>query len=209
MLPTISAFPNQYFYNRSIRDSPERQAAAVSIGASKCVTFYDHDSLESRVGQSLANEGEANQIIELLLQYIQHSPPQTIGVISMYAAQADLLRVKARAALGEDHGIEIHTVDAFQGRDKDTIVISTVRSNATGTIGFLKDPRRLNVALTRARNRLYVYGNTDTLSRVSPWDREESLPSQYVKWLQQVSPHQGWGAYFKADSLNVAEKAHS
>ena len=82
-----------------------------------------------------------------------------IGVITPYAAQARLLREKLPIA-----GLEIDTVDGFQGREKEAIVISLVRSNESGEIGFLSDLRRTNVAMTRARRKLIMIGDSATLS---------------------------------------------
>ena len=62
-------------------------------------------------------------------------------------------------------GVEVSTVDGFQGREKEVIVISTVRSNERGVVGFLADKRRMNVAVTRARRRCVLIGDADTLSR--------------------------------------------
>lgn len=103
-----------------------------------------------------------------------------IGVISPYAAQIKQLTTMLREdpdrharftellgryrALELPH-IEVKTVDGFEGREKDVIVFSTVRSNPLGNIGFLADRRRLNVGLTRARKGLFVIGNTPTLLR--------------------------------------------
>ena len=82
-----------------------------------------------------------------------------IGVITPYAAQARLLREKLLMS-----DLEIDTVDGFQGREKEAIVISLVRSNERGEIGFLSDLRRMNVAMTRARRELLVIGDSATLS---------------------------------------------
>ncbi len=82
-----------------------------------------------------------------------------IGVITPYAAQARLLREKL--PMGD---LEIDTVDGFQGREKEAIVISLVRSNERGEIGFLADLRRTNVAMTRARRKLILIGDSATLS---------------------------------------------
>ena len=189
MRPEISAFPNKHFYAGSIRDSEERQDVGEKL-AHAAVTFYHHTHLETKVGKSFINNGEIDAIICELLHLRKEQSQQgledhtifsKIGVISMYASQAEALRIKVRAALGEDHGIEIHTVDGFQGRDKDTIIISTVRSNSSGQIGFLKDPRRLNVALTRARNRLLVFGNANTLSFPRYWETGDKPMAQY--WI--------------------------
>ena len=81
-----------------------------------------------------------------------------IAVIAPYAAQVRLLRDQF-----EGQGLEIDTVDGFQGREKEVVVISLVRSNAINEIGFLSDRRRMNVALTRARRKLVVIGDSATL----------------------------------------------
>jgi len=83
-----------------------------------------------------------------------------IAVIAPYAAQVRWLREHC-----ESEDLEIDTVDGFQGREKEAVVISCVRSNETGEIGFLSDARRMNVALTRARRKLIVVGDSATLGR--------------------------------------------
>ncbi len=85
--------------------------------------------------------------------------PGQIAVISPYAAQVRLLR----EWLGAD-GLEVDSVDGFQGREKEAVVISLVRSNRQGEIGFLGDVRRMNVAMTRARRKLIVIGDSATIS---------------------------------------------
>jgi superfamily I DNA and/or RNA helicase len=85
-------------------------------------------------------------------------PPADIAVIAPYAAQVRWLRERA-----VDPALEIDTVDGFQGREKEAVVISLVRSNRQGEIGFLADTRRMNVALTRARRKLIVIGDSATI----------------------------------------------
>ena len=85
--------------------------------------------------------------------------PSEIAVITPYSAQARLLR-----DLIPDTGVEIDTVDGFQGREKEVVIISLVRSNDKGELGFLNDTRRMNVALTRARRKLIVFGDSATLA---------------------------------------------
>jgi len=84
--------------------------------------------------------------------------PEHIGVISPYDDQVTLIR------RGAPEGVEVKTVDGFQGREKEVIILSLVRSNEEGRIGFLRDLRRLNVAITRARRKLYIVGDSTTLS---------------------------------------------
>lgn len=85
--------------------------------------------------------------------------PEDISAIAPYAAQVRLLRELLPIA-----GLEIDSVDGFQGREKEAVVRSLVRSNNEGEIGFLADVRRLNVALTRARRKLFVGGDRATLA---------------------------------------------
>jgi superfamily I DNA and/or RNA helicase len=84
--------------------------------------------------------------------------PRQIAVIAPYAAQVRALREQLAI-----EGLEIDTVDGFQGREKEAVIISLVRSNTTGEIGFLGDTRRMNVALTRARRALIVIGDSATI----------------------------------------------
>lgn len=90
-------------------------------------------------------------------------PPQSIGIISPYNAQVTLL--KKSLYQEEIAGVEVSTVDGFQGREKDVIIISLVRSNDKFEVGFLKDKRRLNVAMTRPKRQLCVIGDLELLSR--------------------------------------------
>lgn len=110
-------------------------------------------------GQSRHNRREADlvaiQVNALLKAGVAASQ---IGVITPYAAQARLLREKL--TMGD---LEIDTVDGFQGREKEAIIISLVRSNERGEIGFLSDLRRTNVAMTRARRKLLMVGDSATL----------------------------------------------
>ena len=88
---------------------------------------------------------------------------EDIGIITPYAAQVSLLISKLR---GEENlqNVEIATVDGFQGREKRVVIISMVRSNEQGEVGFLSDKRRLNVSITRAKQLLAIVGDADTLN---------------------------------------------
>jgi superfamily I DNA and/or RNA helicase len=84
-------------------------------------------------------------------------------VIAPYGAQVQRLRQLLAARVEE--GLEVDTVDGFQGREKEAVVVSLVRANEAGDVGFLADVRRMNVALTRARKKLVVVGDGATVSR--------------------------------------------
>lgn len=114
---------------------------------------------------SLVNPGEVEIIRRLLAESRQGEEEETpsVGVISLYAAQA---RTLARSLT--DPNIQISTVDAFQGSEKDAIILSTVRSKA---IGFSADPKRLNVAITRAKGQCVIVGNRVLLEANPLWHR--------------------------------------
>jgi superfamily I DNA and/or RNA helicase len=110
-------------------------------------------------GESRRNPAEA-ELVGRQVQAVLDAglPPRDIAVIAPYAAQVRLLREQLPI-----DGLEIDTVDGFQGREKEAVIISLVRSNANGEIGFLADSRRMNVALTRARRKLIVIGDSATI----------------------------------------------
>jgi len=111
-------------------------------------------------GKSRLNPQEAEVVVRQVRALLDAKvPAEAIGVIAPYAAQVRFLREKAPVP-----GLEIDSVDGFQGREKEVIVLSMVRSNADGEVGFLADVRRMNVALTRARRKLLVIGDSATLS---------------------------------------------
>ena len=110
---------------------------------------------------SRENEGEAalcGRLVRALLA--AGLAPRDLGVITPYAAQARRLKALLRGV-----GAEIGSVDGFQGREKEAVIVSLVRSNEKGEIGFLSDTRRMNVALTRARRLLIVVGDSATIGR--------------------------------------------
>jgi ATP-dependent RNA/DNA helicase IGHMBP2 len=93
--------------------------------------------------------------------------PDDIAIISPYSAQVKLLTGMVLGDKGEPDGmasLEIDSVDAFQGREKEAVIVSLVRSNREGKLGFLTDTRRMNVAMTRAKRKLIMIGDSATLS---------------------------------------------
>ncbi|MEO1618385.1 MAG: AAA domain-containing protein [Planctomycetota bacterium] len=110
-------------------------------------------------GESKYNAGEAKVITQVVGELVEHGlPAEEIAVIAPYAAQVRWLR--GTPALRD---IEIDTVDGFQGREREAVLITLTRSNDRGEIGFLADERRMNVALTRAKRKLVVVGDSATL----------------------------------------------
>lgn len=108
---------------------------------------------------SRENPAEAEIVDRIINSYLDLLPPRNIGVISPYDDQVGLLNSNH-----DEEDLEIKTVDGFQGREKEAIVISFVRSNGENQLGFLTDERRLNVSLTRAKRKLVMVGDSDTLA---------------------------------------------
>ena len=138
-------------------------------------TNYSPPSEGGGGGGSISNEHEARLTILALQAYFELIGKQRIlderldvGIISPYRAQVQLLRqlLKKNEALKPFRQlISVNTVDGFQGQERDIIVISLVRSNDEGQIGFLRDLRRMNVAITRARMKVIILGDRSTLTR--------------------------------------------
>ena len=132
---------------------------------------------EQFVGSSFGriNKGEAELTLKTLVDYFTKIGKQRVlderidvGVISPYRAQVQYLRslIKKRAFFKPYRSlISMNTVDGFQGQERDVILISLVRSNDDGQIGFLRDLRRMNVAITRARMKLIILGNVQTMTK--------------------------------------------
>ena len=145
----------------------------------KVITLVDttgeDDSFMENVGDddddSKSNLGEAEIVMQTIEKFLSDAYkilPNEIGVITPYSGQVSLLR-EMRAARAEENAlfkdIEISTVDGFQGREKEAIIISTVRSNENNEVGFLSDARRMNVAVTRARKHVTLICNCETVSK--------------------------------------------
>jgi ATP-dependent RNA/DNA helicase IGHMBP2 len=133
-------------------------------------------------GESRLNRQEAAVVCRKIREFLEWGvAPGDIAVIATYAAQVRLLRERLSVP-----GLEIDSVDGFQGREKEVVVISLVRSNERGEIGFLQELRRMNVAMTRARRKLLVIGDSATLC-THPFyrrmiDRFETLGAYRTVW---------------------------
>jgi superfamily I DNA and/or RNA helicase len=115
-----------------------------------------------RVDPSTFNPGNAERIAAEARRLLSRGlPPTEVAIIAAYSAQARRLRELLRAERAA--GLEIGTVDGFQGREKEAVIVDLVRSNDHGEIGFLANTRRMNVALTRARRFLLVVADSATL----------------------------------------------
>ena len=163
-------------------DAPEDSASAASSEsasspASAANQNSDLNFKEQFVGESFGriNKAEAELTLLTLAEYFTKIGKQRVlsesidvGIISPYRAQVQYLKKlikKYEFFKPYRRLISVNTVDGFQGQERDVILISLVRSNDEGQIGFLKDLRRMNVAMTRARMKLIILGNKDTMTK--------------------------------------------
>jgi superfamily I DNA and/or RNA helicase len=154
MRQSIAQFSSNYFYNGLLQTAAHLQNSGTHI------CFIDtagsgFNETKGSDGTSLQNEGEL-KLIEKLIE-TENLNIATSALISPYSGQVSA----AKENLAK--GLRISTIDSFQGQEKETIIISLVRSNDDNDIGFLKDYRRTNVAITRAKEQLYIIGDSATL----------------------------------------------
>ena len=179
MHPDISLFPSTAFYDKQLVDGPRMTELTAQPWHGTALfgpfRFFDvRTPEEPGRSHSLQNPSEAQvamQVYEALCACAGSSLQDRIGFVSMYKAQVELLKTLFIKRYGRStaHEVEFSSVDGFQGQEKDIIVISCVRSNRDGNMGFLTDYRRLNVALTRARSNMIVIGNADMLCKDKIW----------------------------------------
>lgn len=175
----IMNFSSDWFYEGQVKPAPEIKHRGI-LDWDTPLVWIDTEELkagEEFVGESFGriNMQEAGLLLRELEAYIRKIGKQRIleesvdfGIISPYKAQVQYLRgqFKKIAFFKPFRNlITVNTVDGFQGQERDVILISLVRANEEGRIGFLKDLRRMNVAITRARMKVMIFGNIPTLTR--------------------------------------------
>ena len=175
----IMRFSSEWFYGGVLRSAPEVKYRSILDFDTpiEWVNTEGMDCNEEFVGESYGriNKPEAELCIGQLKQYITRigrerflSERIDVGIISPYKAQVQYLRqLMRRDSFFKPYRplITVNTVDGFQGQERDVILISLVRANEEGQIGFLNDLRRMNVAITRARMKLIILGDASTLTR--------------------------------------------
>ncbi|KAJ8433105.1 hypothetical protein Cgig2_020601 [Carnegiea gigantea] len=183
MHPALSEFPSNSFYEGTLQNGVtinERQSSGIDFPwpvPNRPMFFYVQMGQEeiSSSGTSYLNRTEAANVEKIVTTFLRSGVvPSQIGVITPYEGQrAYIVNYMSRnGALRQQlyKEIEVASVDSFQGREKDYIILSCVRSNEHQGIGFLNDPRRLNVALTRARYGIVILGNPKVLSKQPLWN---------------------------------------
>jgi len=174
MSEDIMRFSSDYFYDGQVESAPEVKYRSI-LDLDKAIEWKSlEETEESLLNSSRINTAEAELTLDTLQQYFERIGKQRllderidVGIISPYRAQVQLLRrmlMKREYFKPFRRLITVNTVDGFQGQERDVIVVSLVRSNDEGQIGFLRDLRRMNVAMTRARMKLIIIGNALTLT---------------------------------------------
>ena len=184
----IMRFSSDYFYDGQVESAPNvkyRGILDLDVAMewvnpsenSEYSEYSDKSFKETFIGESFGriNKDEAELTLNTLQQYFERISKQRllderidVGIISPYRAQVQYLRrllMKREFFKPFRRQISINTVDGFQGQERDIIVLSMVRSNDDGQIGFLRDLRRMNVAITRARMKVIILGDVATLTR--------------------------------------------
>ena len=186
MHPVLAEFPSQTFYEGRLKSAPsgakQHPLNIPWINQDRPLVFIDvpawidaHFS-ESRVGTSYKNDAEGEVVVEVIKSLINYQvSPLEIAILTPYTGQVQCIRDKLSLHV---KGVEVCTIDGFQGREKEIIIFSTVRSNLHGELGFTNDKYRMNVLLTRAKHAVIGVGCRVALSVGSElWD----------KWLKHVS----------------------
>ena len=191
----IMRFSSDWFYGNQVESAPEVKYRSIldldvpmewvdtaeaygangTNGANGPYGTYEPHEAHGPESLSLLNRAEAELTLQTLQEYFEKigktrvlNERLDVGVISPYRAQVQYLRSqfkKKEYFKPFRHLITVNTVDGFQGQERDIIVISLVRSNDEGQIGFLRDLRRMNVAITRARMKLIILGDATTMTR--------------------------------------------
>ncbi len=174
MKQEIMHFANKHFYKGKLIAHP---STSYSIDMPSLLFVQVEGEEKKRKGStSYYNKKELEKVKELVEMFLSKGfKPNQIGVISPYDDQVEMLKKSLKGY----EGLEIKTVDGFQGREKEVIIISLVRANEKNKLGFLEDLRRLNVSVTRARKHLVIVGNEKTLA-------SHEVYAQLLKYAREV-----------------------
>lgn len=197
MHPAIGQLVSDVFYGGELRhgvtdENRRHELGWIPVPVMWLSTSAEPGRLEQKHGSSFENPLEASGVLVLLERmeqsYREAGQCREVGVISGYSAQIQALRARIRPADRERWqalDIEVATVDAFQGRDRDIIVYTPVRSNVERRLGFMKDRRRLNVALSRARQLLVIIGDATMLEQAS----SDAQQNPFYQVIQHIKNH--------------------
>jgi len=181
--PEIIGFSAKYVYEEKIKPAEECRKQILKIKSNhpvlneKPVVFVHVEGEEEREGRSKFNSREIEVCVELIRELKKYLNPEEVGVISPYVAQRKRIAERVK-------GVEVDTVDAFQGREKDVIIFSVT---STGSMDFVSNPNRLNVAFTRARKKLIVVGNGRAIYRF-----KDSMLYKFLEYVYELNGIYDW-----------------
>lgn len=212
MHPSISLFPNREFYGKQIMDGPNVKDVKYSKRFLEGSIFGSYSFIDINPGKeqfddkhSRKNLVEVYVVAEIIANLHKRSliskQKLRVGCISPYKAQVSAIQEK----LGEkysrdadsDFSVNVRSVDGFQGGEEDVVIISTVRCNGNGSVGFLSNHQRTNVALTRARHCLWIVGNGATLM------------NSHSVWKKLVLDTKARGCFYNARDNKILVQAIS
>ncbi|NWX86871.1 SETX helicase, partial [Nothoprocta pentlandii] len=177
MHPDICLFPSSYVYGRTLKTdkATEENRCSSEWPFQPYLIFDVRDGREERDNDSFSNPQEVKLVIELIKAIKEKKKDfglRQIGIITPYSAQKKKIQEELERVFKNNSSGEVDTVDAFQGREKDCIIVTCVRANSSkGSIGFLASLQRLNVTITRARFSLFILGRLETLMENEDWNK--------------------------------------
>uniref|UniRef100_A0A2K6TZH2 Probable helicase senataxin n=1 Tax=Saimiri boliviensis boliviensis TaxID=39432 RepID=A0A2K6TZH2_SAIBB len=177
MHPDICLFPSNYVYNRNLKTNRQTETIRCSSDwpFQPYLVFDVGDGSERRDNDSYVNVQEIKLVIELIKLIKDKRKDVTfrnIGIITHYKAQKTMIQKDLDKEFDRKGPAEVDTVDAFQGRQKDCVIVTCVRANTMqGSIGFLASLQRLNVTITRAKYSLFILGHLRTLMENQHWNQ--------------------------------------
>ncbi|KAG0470401.1 hypothetical protein HPP92_017101 [Vanilla planifolia] len=215
MHPEICSFPSLHFYDKKLLNGIDMESKSakfhqhVYLGPYMFFDIADGHENHGKGSSSLSlyNEAEVEAAISIMRflrkRYVSEFTSKKIGIITPYKSQLHLLRSRFSSVFGPGtmSDMEFNTVDGFQGREVDILVLSTVRSSAhisrsTGSssrnIGFVADVRRMNVALTRAKFSLWIVGNANTLQTNPHWSALVQNAKERNLFLSILQPYESF-----------------
>ncbi|KAI5591251.1 hypothetical protein POPTR_004G077650v4 [Populus trichocarpa] len=208
MHPSISLFPNKEFYDMLIQDASNVKERNYQKQFLQGNMYGPYSFINVANGKEQSNDGRSKKnlvevavvsaiVAGLFKEFKRARKRMSIGVISPYNAQVYAIQQKIGNTYStfSDFAVNVRSVDGFQGSEEDVIIISTVRCNASGSVGFLSNRQRANVALTRARYCLWILGNGATL-----------VNSGSI-WKKLVTDAKERGCFYNADEDKSLSKA--
>lgn len=209
MNDAIMKFSSDWFYHGEVESDASVKHRSV-LDFEHPILWVESEEKEEFVGENHGriNKTEAEMVLATLTNYIEKIGKERfleerldVGIISPYKVQTQYLRQQIRKR--EEFrpfrsSISVNTVDGFQGQERDIIIISLVRSNDEGQIGFLSDLRRMNVAMTRARMKLIIFGNKETL-------QHHAFYRQLIQYVEDLQAEDNGEQKEEGEAVTCAE----